>query len=831
MAKLLIVHGVGSFAEATVLGNVSELAKTYEVDPADVRAFNWDKHVKRVFTIASFDVEALSRLCAGMLNGSNLGFLQEKNYVGLPSWYVACLNLHSLFVQLSGILFLPALVTLYFFSQARLALEIFFSIYAVLIIGSFFCSRRGWDAVRAMSRRAVLTVCWPIFYTATLPVGFGGIVLILIIPVLRIRSFFTNNLSLLSSSSWSDMFTSVVLMCLTLLTIIGTTLIAAAIQSVVAPTLKVLADVFCYIGLSGYRETLQRNFAIELSEVAQGCNHLVIVAHSLGSVIVADSLLRDPGILEAVSKVDLVTMGSPIKRLFHLGFPELFASSENIYSALSASLSNFRWINIHRPLDVIGGTVASVDSSPIIEINTKEYLKNHTGYWHDPLVAQLISERLSAPPLPTVSSPGKRVINWPPDKIKTDYPGMLGPLWRNRALPALVLVGGALAALCILAVYLAVKSILWLWKVGPWFGSAFLSLVVAVGCVFLLQKGRKLWYKILRPLITSFYGTLHTVESGWVEVGSPVSVAPILWRRLSIIILVLLVLPIAAMMMILKTQRVWEEAAAPISAPHDVQAMAFSEDGDLVVAYFASASCQRWAKNSANCFTKANEYRAPGPTQSFSDRVIYGAALVDVDKDRRSCPEAFEVQSGKKIGLDCDGGGRATAISPGGRFLGTLSGADNGSLRILDLTRNERLAPITIQLQIPAQLIFNDEKCVSVLNGDEILQFCGLDTQTIVPANRLIVRPGSVAFGVGLHGRLIGIIDGTDHLYVYDRGILRASMQVSNFPSSMKSIAFSPDGDTLALSRGQKVEFWHWRKYDYAGQLFSHGPSQNCEPQ
>jgi hypothetical protein len=830
MAKLLIVHGVGSFAEATVLGNVSELAKTYGVDPADVHAFNWDKHVKRVFTLASFDVEALSRLCAGMLNGSNLGFLQEKNYVGLPIWYVACLNLHSLFVQLSGILFLPALVTLYFFSQARLALEIFLSIYAALIIGSFFCSKRGWDAVRAMSRRAVLTVCWPIFYTAALPVGFGAIVLILIIPALRIRSFFMNNLSLMSSSSWSDIFTGVVLMCLSLLTIIGTNLIATAIQSVAAPTLKVLADVFCYIGLSGYRETLQRNLAIELSEIAHGCNHLVVVAHSLGSVIVADSLLRDPGILEGVSKVDLVTMGSPIKRLFHFGFPELFASPEDIYSALSASLSNFRWINIHRPLDVIGGTVASVDSSPIIEIDTKEYLKNHTGYWHDPVVAKMISERLSAPRMSPASFPGKRVINWPPDKIKTDYPGTLGSVWRNRALPALVLVGGALAALCILAAYLAVKSILPFWKFGPWFVNAFLSLVVALGCVFLLQKGRKLWYKILRPLITSFYGTQHTVESGWVEVGPPVAVAPIRWRRLSIIILVLLVLPIAAMVMILKTQRVWEEAAAPIYVGHNVQAMAFTEAGDLVVAY--DAFCQRWAKNSANCFTGMEEYHAPGLTRSFSDRVIYGAALVDVDKDRRSCPEAFEVQSGKKIGQDCDGGGRATAISPSGRFLGTLSGADDGSLRILDLTRNERLGPITIPLGIPAQLIFNDEKCVSVFNGDEILQFCGLDTHSLVPANPLSGKPRSVeSFGVGLHGRLIGIIDSRNRLYVYDQGVLRASMQADDYGSSIRSMAFSPDGDTLALSRGPKIEFWHWRKYDYAGQLFSHGPSQNCGTQ
>jgi hypothetical protein len=39
------------------------------------------------------------------------------------------------------------------------------------------------------------------------------------------------------------------------------------------------------------------------------------------------------------------------------------------------------------------------------------------------------------------------------------------------------------------------------WEFGPWFGNALLSLGVALGCVFLLQKGRKLWYKILRPLI------------------------------------------------------------------------------------------------------------------------------------------------------------------------------------------------------------------------------------------------------------------------------------------------------------------------------------------
>jgi WD40 repeat protein len=299
------------------------------------------------------------------------------------------------------------------------------------------------------------------------------------------------------------------------------------------------------------------------------------------------------------------------------------------------------------------------------------------------------------------------------------------------------------------------------------------------------------------------------------------------WGKLFRLIAVLLVIPLIALALIVRTQRTWQQAAAPIYAGGNVRAIAFSEGGDLVLAY--DSFCRRLARTSVNCFTQVEEYKPPGLTESFSDHITYGAARVK--KDGRMCAEAFEVQSGKEIGIDCEAGARAVAISPSGRFLGSVSGADNGSLRIFDLTDKKPLGSVPIQLGTTTQLTFSDDDCVAVLQGIKIRQFCGLGKGTIVPAKPLTLQAESVeSFGFGFNGKLIGIIDSGSRLYVYDQGVRRASMQADDYGSSIRSMAFSPDGDTLALSRGQKIEFWHWRKYDYARQLFSRAPLQSCEP-
>jgi hypothetical protein len=58
--KMLIIHGVGDFCEATIVSEVRVLAEKYAIDPEDLRAFNWDKPAG-----APFRSHSLTKLTAG----------------------------------------------------------------------------------------------------------------------------------------------------------------------------------------------------------------------------------------------------------------------------------------------------------------------------------------------------------------------------------------------------------------------------------------------------------------------------------------------------------------------------------------------------------------------------------------------------------------------------------------------------------------------------------------------------------------------------------------------------------------------------------------------
>ena len=122
--------------------------------------------------------------------------------------------------------------------------------------------------------------------------------------------------------------------------------------------LKVMLDIFRYLGDPHYRLRVHH----ALDEVVQRLRaahptpgRFILVAHSLGSVIALDSLLSSR-FWRATDELHLITMGSPIRRLFQRFFPSIFfpVSIDQLARRAAGRVRALYWINIFRPFDFIG---------------------------------------------------------------------------------------------------------------------------------------------------------------------------------------------------------------------------------------------------------------------------------------------------------------------------------------------------------------------------------------------------------------------------------------------------------------------------------------------
>jgi hypothetical protein len=131
-------------------------------------------------------------------------------------------------------------------------------------------------------------------------------------------------------------------------------------------------------------------------------DHLVIVAHSQGTVIALDVIARHGkrwlAALPQGGEIRLITMGSPARHLYSHYFPSAFPSypkrtglrpyGENEEAVLS------RWVNIFRVDDFVGTHIAERDESWPHEIPVPA--NGHTMYWVDRRVSSHLRSELAA---------------------------------------------------------------------------------------------------------------------------------------------------------------------------------------------------------------------------------------------------------------------------------------------------------------------------------------------------------------------------------------------------------------------------------------------------
>jgi hypothetical protein len=161
------------------------------------------------------------------------------------------------------------------------------------------------------------------------------------------------------------------------------------------PVVKIILDVSLYLGRGSYRGHLQSRFDAFLESLTVSPDTRIhIVAHSLGSIIAVDSLLNS-SYWRKHRRVTLITCGSPLRRLVVRFFPNLYLPADltSVARLIARRVREFRWVNVYRPLDYIGGRLGLCAGG--VDVCTWQFFRSHTGYWTDAKVCELIIASLS----------------------------------------------------------------------------------------------------------------------------------------------------------------------------------------------------------------------------------------------------------------------------------------------------------------------------------------------------------------------------------------------------------------------------------------------------
>jgi hypothetical protein len=157
-----------------------------------------------------------------------------------------------------------------------------------------------------------------------------------------------------------------------------------------AAFLDALGDVFFFLvrqrNLSTRHDTQPRLWQairhLDAEQAAAGSDarerHIVVFAHSQGTIIAAGMLSRMVRVLERSSlRITLVTVGSPLTTLYRnfLGA----RLGEGFAQLCREQPQRFRWFNLYRPADYIGGEI-ELDGVVNRDLLTPG---DHVGYWSD----------------------------------------------------------------------------------------------------------------------------------------------------------------------------------------------------------------------------------------------------------------------------------------------------------------------------------------------------------------------------------------------------------------------------------------------------------------
>jgi hypothetical protein len=395
----LLIHGISHFDEEHALQSARAMLSASGYLAEDVTAFNWDLIVgdPEVGTEGPFNLRFLAEIGAGLLESAHLGFF-ESRYAGQRAWVLQIQNFLTFLLQCFTCLF-PLWLAIAFSTHTAfpVCLMVIAAPVLMLVLASIIGSREFFNA---SIRRAALVCAWPITYALVVPIFVPGSLLLVFFVAVYFSPFslFSSSVEPDSLLHFSQGFASFVLTAgvPTLLMFVVLGLLPLLPIGTIA---KLMADIVRYIGLPSYRSPLVQQLSRHVQELRlDEHSELLLLTHSLGTVIAVDYLAQLPPEILEVKRVTLVTMGSPLHRYFCRFFPGIYPSPMAFDAFFCANIPAFRWVNIYRKNDPVGSTLEA-PTDGIVNCETGEELgmfAAHSNHFSSSPVYRCLEECIGA---------------------------------------------------------------------------------------------------------------------------------------------------------------------------------------------------------------------------------------------------------------------------------------------------------------------------------------------------------------------------------------------------------------------------------------------------
>jgi hypothetical protein len=414
----VLIHGVGDPADQQLLDASRPSFGRLGIPFANIYEFNWNQTVDHPFeslpkneTDSWMNDVYIARIGSSLLNIATFPFARGRSRY--QNALISLCEREALVFQTFPILLfvVPLCLVIPAYGPLRGILASYGVLLTILQLLGIATGRR--KTILECVRAALVPILWSLTYVLLIPANINlgaaiGLMVFLIMLALSVwvpvsfQPFSEHFEGLVEITTWN--WKSVlyfgaaggIWFALT----IG---LQRLIRSTLYLTTKIVADISLYLGDAKYRDALISNFDGLLNSIAETHNSVVIVSHSLGTVIAVDTLRQCSR--DRFGDVVFITCGSPLARIFCRFFPAAYPPPELLYRELCSRFHRFRWANLFRPLDPIG---ASLGLPPGCDISTHQwnrfFLSAHADYWSDSHAFDLASDWIRQPHAPAAQT-------------------------------------------------------------------------------------------------------------------------------------------------------------------------------------------------------------------------------------------------------------------------------------------------------------------------------------------------------------------------------------------------------------------------------------------
>jgi hypothetical protein len=440
---VISIHGVGIHPDGAIVRHVEDTLRRAEVE-ANVSEFNWDRVSPHFLDVDDGIGDFLRQASESVFAATGLGFVPPHLYpfpaaLRVVDRICSFLTVAAFSLGCTLALIFPFTAALYLvvfsvyaelswtdFAWARgpatrVVLGLFVAALAsaalAIVAAGLVAPLRGRWVLHVFLRRYVLLILSRILVVVTVPLRFPLRAVFLVFAPFAVIYLALAMLPF----SYNGIFFSERLASARLPLKLGIGLLAGwagssilvwLLSKWISGPLEVTLDIARYLCDPRCRAGVQRALDERIRSIPADAR-IVLLAHSLGSVIAVDSLINS-SVWRGREAVVLVTLGSPIRRAFVRFFPGfLFPAGVPDTGRLARTrVGSLRWINVYRRLDFVG---QNLDLPPDvgIDVPTRQW-RGHAGYWNDDQVLGSVLHALGSPAAVTeVQSPARSEV-WIP---------------------------------------------------------------------------------------------------------------------------------------------------------------------------------------------------------------------------------------------------------------------------------------------------------------------------------------------------------------------------------------------------------------------------------